>query len=200
MLGGIEDPGLMLSGLVARFEEISRHENRFKSDQQMRLWRNDRKRAANNPIAALGEDLSVARIGPAEARAHRKWWLNRLSTEGLKAETANKDFTYMAGMLRRFGEDLDHVDPPRPYAGVTIRDRPRDPGYKTRHRDRQELQGKRPRLWCPSCLARCARGRACLRAAPDRTVDAAECHEGAAEAAREAEGRWRTVDHRRQHP
>ena len=55
------------------------------------------------------------------------------------------------------------------------------------------------RRWCPPRLARCARRRACLRAAPDRTVDAPECNEGAAEATREAEGRRRTVGHRRQH-
>ncbi|SHF73166.1 hypothetical protein SAMN05444339_11136 [Loktanella atrilutea] len=33
----------MLSGLVEHVEEISKLENRFKSTQQMRLWRNDRK-------------------------------------------------------------------------------------------------------------------------------------------------------------
>ena len=32
VLGAVEDPGLMLSDLVARVEVISAHENRFKSD------------------------------------------------------------------------------------------------------------------------------------------------------------------------
>ena len=129
-LGGVEEPGLMLSGLVEHVEEISKLENRFKSSQQMRLWRNDRKRSVANLIAALGGDRPVAQIGPAEARVHRKWWKARLAAEKLKTESANKDMTYMSGMLRRYYEDLEHPDPPRPYAGVTIGDRHAQPARK----------------------------------------------------------------------
>lgn len=130
LLGGVEAPDLMLSGLVAHIEETSAHENRYKSKTQMRVWRNDRIRAARNLIAALGADIPVARIGGAEARQHRKWWLQRRAKDDLKADSANKDFTYMSGMLRRFWEDLDHPDPPRPYAGIAIRDRFEKPRRK----------------------------------------------------------------------
>ena len=85
VLGDVEEPGLMLSGLVEHVEEISRLENRFKSSQQMRLWRNDRKRSVANLIAALGGDRPVAQIGPAEARVHRKWWKARLAAECVSA-------------------------------------------------------------------------------------------------------------------
>ncbi|SFL21776.1 hypothetical protein SAMN04488004_110152 [Loktanella salsilacus] len=130
VLGGVEEPGLLLSDLVAHIEEISAHENRFKSTQQMRLWRNDRKRSVANLITALGGDRSVAQIGAAEARVHRKWWKARLVTEKLKIDSANKDLTYMSGMLRRYYDHLEHPDPPRPYAGVTIRDRHAKPARK----------------------------------------------------------------------
>ena len=83
----------MLSGLVEDVEEISKLENRFKSTQQVRLWRNDRKRSVANLIAAIGGDRPVAQIGPAEARVHRKWWKARLAAENLKTESANKDMT-----------------------------------------------------------------------------------------------------------
>ena len=53
-----------------------------------------------------------------------------MADEKLKTESANKDMTYMSGMLRRYYEDLDHPDPPRPYAGVTIGDRHAQPGRK----------------------------------------------------------------------
>lgn len=39
------------------------------------------------------------------------------------AETANKDFTNLSGLLARFYDDLDSEDAPRPYVGVSIRDR-----------------------------------------------------------------------------
>ncbi|KKL12997.1 hypothetical protein LCGC14_2530180, partial [marine sediment metagenome] len=44
LLGGVEAPQLMLSGLVEEVERISAHDNRYKSDTQMRLWRNPRTR------------------------------------------------------------------------------------------------------------------------------------------------------------
>ncbi|WP_422071516.1 DUF6538 domain-containing protein [Tranquillimonas rosea] len=123
VLGGVQEPQLMLSGFVSHDEEISRYENRYKSDQQMRLWRNPRKRAVANLMTAVGGDRPVSEIGPAEARRHRQWWQTRITEEGQKADTANKDFNYLAGMLRRYYDDLGHTDPPHPYAGVSIRDR-----------------------------------------------------------------------------
>ncbi|MBS1302141.1 hypothetical protein GZH79_07275, partial [Loktanella sp. SALINAS62] len=62
-------------------------------------------------------------VGAAEAIQHRKWWQDKLKGGKLKAASANKDFHYVAGMLRRFYDDLDQAAPPRPYAGVSIRDR-----------------------------------------------------------------------------
>ena len=93
VLGAIEEPGMMLSDLVARAEEIAAHENRFKSDQQMRLWRNPRSRAVRNLTEALGRDVPVLRIGTAEARMHRRWMKERVNAGEISAQTANKDFS-----------------------------------------------------------------------------------------------------------
>ncbi|WP_340108458.1 DUF6538 domain-containing protein [Pikeienuella sp. HZG-20] len=123
LLGGVEAPSLMLSELVAEVEKISTHDNRYKSAVQMRLWRNPRIRAATNLIAALGEDRPVRSIGNAEALRHRSWWRTRIEREGQKVETAKKDFYNMSSMLARYYDSLDEADPPRPYLGVTIRDR-----------------------------------------------------------------------------
>jgi integrase len=123
VLGGVEAPQLMLSELVAEIERISSHDNRFKSQNQMRLWRNPRLRAVSNLIAALGGDRPVLSIGQAEAMKHRAWWRKRITAEGQSAETASKDFSNMAGMLKRYYEDLELIDPPRPYAGLSIKDR-----------------------------------------------------------------------------
>ena len=123
VLGGVEAPKLMLSELVARDEQISAHDNRFKSSQQMRVWRTPRKRAVANLIAALGGDRPVVEVGAAEARQHKRWWQARIAEEGQSAQTVNKDFNYLAGMFARFYDDIDHPDPPRPYAGVSLKDR-----------------------------------------------------------------------------
>ncbi len=123
VLGGANEPTLRLSDLVEHAETLSVQDNRFKSAEQMRLWRNPRVRAVRNLIAALGGDRPVVEIGPVEARQHRRWWQSRIADEGQSSQTANKDFHYISGMLARFYEDIDHADPPRPYMGVSIRDR-----------------------------------------------------------------------------
>ncbi len=130
VLGAVEPPKLRLSDLVGHIEKLAAHDNRFKNSEQMRLWRSPRARAVNNLVAAVGKDMEVASVGSSEARAHRKWWQTRMKREGQSADTANKDFNYLSGMLSRFYEDLEHEGPPRPYAGVSIRDRHAKPSRK----------------------------------------------------------------------
>ena len=130
VLGTVNAPQLLLSNLVEHVEALAAHDNRYKNNEQMRLWRSPRQRSVNNLIAALGGDIEVASVGSAEARKHKKWWQARMAKEGQSADTANKDFNYLSGMLSRFYEDLDHEDPPRPYAGVSIKDRHAQPSQK----------------------------------------------------------------------
>ncbi|QCO55011.1 integrase [Pseudorhodobacter turbinis] len=130
VLGTVEEPRLLLSGLIEHVETLAEHDNRYKNKEQMRLWRSPRQRAVNNLISAIGGDIAVASVGSAEARKHKKWWQARIAKEGQSADTANKDFNYMSGMLSRFYDDLDHEDPPRPYAGVSIKDRHAQPSQK----------------------------------------------------------------------
>ncbi|WP_367176892.1 DUF6538 domain-containing protein [Donghicola sp.] len=123
LLGGVDVPQLKLSELVAEVERICAHDNRLKNSSQMRLWRNPRHRAVANLIEALGADKPVLEFGVADAKAHRKWWRNRIETEGLKSDTANKDFSNMASLLSHYYESLDLDDPPRPYSGISIREK-----------------------------------------------------------------------------
>jgi len=131
LLGTVEEPKLRLSGLIAQVEVLAAHDNRFKNTEQMRLWRSPRQRAVNNLREAIGKDVEVASITRAHATAHKKWWQARMAREGQSAETANKDFNYLSGMLTRFYEDLELEDPPHPYAGVRIKDRHTQPNQKS---------------------------------------------------------------------
>lgn len=123
LLGGVEAKALLLSELVAKVEEIQEHDNRFKSAEQMRLWRTPRLRAMNNLKAALGKDIEVLAIDNAAALKHKSWWQEKIKVSHQSADTANKDFSNMAGMLKAYYESLRVSDAPRPYAGVSIRDR-----------------------------------------------------------------------------
>lgn len=124
LLGAVDEPALRLSGLVEEVERIAAHDNRYKSENQMRLWRNPRKRAATNLQAALGgKDLLVTEIDHAAALKHKAWWQKKIAAENLSMESANKDFANMAGMLRRYYESIAQPDPPFPYHRVSLKDR-----------------------------------------------------------------------------
>ncbi len=124
LLGAVEEPALRLSNLVDEVERIAAHDNRYKSENQMRLWRNPRKRAAANLQAALGgRDVLVSEIDHAAALKHKAWWQKKIAAENLSVESANKDFANMAGMLRRYYESIAQPDPPFPYHRVSLKDR-----------------------------------------------------------------------------
>jgi hypothetical protein len=130
LLGAVEEPALRLSGLVDEVERIAAHDNRFKSENQMRLWRNPRKRASTNLQTALGgRDVLVSEIDHAAALKHKAWWQRKIAAENLSTESANKDFANMAGMLRRYYDSIAQPDPPFPYHQVSLKDR-----HKTENR------------------------------------------------------------------
>ena len=127
LLGGVERPRLLLSGMVEKVERLSAHDNRYKSAEQMRLWRSPRLRAVENLRAALREkrnldDPAALDIDSDMARIHRRWWQARIESEGHSTETANKDYANLSEMLKRVYADLD-LDFPKPYGGITNRDK-----------------------------------------------------------------------------
>ncbi|MCZ8080295.1 MAG: tyrosine-type recombinase/integrase [Rhodobacteraceae bacterium] len=122
-LGVVSTPELMLSSLAAKVEQIAAHENRHKNARQMADWKNNMRRSLGTLQKALGRDVPVLSIGVAEARLHRRFLQGRIEKGEISAETAGKDLTYASGALRRYYDHLALAEPPRPYAGVTIRDR-----------------------------------------------------------------------------
>lgn len=130
LLGVVEEPRVMLSDFVAHVEALAVADNKYKNARQMRIWRNSRLRAASNLMKAIGGDIAIADLTSAHAKKHKKYWLAKIAREGTSVDTANKDFNYMAGMLARFYEDLECDDPPRPYAGVAIREKFKKPVRK----------------------------------------------------------------------
>ncbi|WP_299923821.1 DUF6538 domain-containing protein [uncultured Pelagimonas sp.] len=130
LLGAVEQPQLMLSKFASHDEHLSAHTNRFKNTEQMRLWRNPRKRAIANLMAAIGGDLPVTELSAKHAQKHRKFWKDKCAKENVNVSTANKDFNYISGMLKRFYEDLEVEIAPAPYANVSLKDRHEKPNQK----------------------------------------------------------------------
>lgn len=99
VFGGERRPKLMLSGLMKEYEQLQSASLAKMSKDQVRKWKNPKKRAIDNLISVIS-DKALDEITRADAVAFRMWWQARLLAEKLDIGTANKDIGHIAKMLR----------------------------------------------------------------------------------------------------
>lgn len=99
VLGGVAKPEIRLSGLLDEFEAMNRAALSRMSDDQVRKWRNPKRRALENLIGAIG-DKALGQITRADALDFRDWWQGRIVAEEIEIATANKDIGHLNKMLR----------------------------------------------------------------------------------------------------
>lgn len=98
VLGGEPRPDMRVSDLVKEFEALSRGALGLMSADQIRKWRNPKKRAMDNLIEVV-TDKRLADVTRSDAIQFRKWWQTRIEAEELDIATANKDFGHIAKMF-----------------------------------------------------------------------------------------------------
>jgi hypothetical protein len=129
-------PKVMLSGLVSWVENLpgTKRDNRCKNKRQMYEWRMARLRAVANLRAALkastgSDDKPVAEVTHADAHLHLDAWRTRVEANEVIHGTANHDFDYMGGLLRRFYMAVK-LQNPKPYTGIRLSDTLTKPNRK----------------------------------------------------------------------
>src|SRR5690606_36073253 len=80
VLGGVEKPKLRLSSLFEEFEALSRAELAQMSPDQVRKWRNPKKRALKNLLDVVG-DKAINELTRSDALDFRDWWQERIVNE-----------------------------------------------------------------------------------------------------------------------
>lgn len=105
LAGGLERPAVRLSTLLDEFEDLNRAQLGAMSPDQVRRWRNPKRRALDNLMQVIG-DKPIAEVSRADAVAFRKWWQDRILGEDIDIGTANKDFGHVARMLNEV--DIAH--------------------------------------------------------------------------------------------
>ncbi|MEM9678879.1 MAG: DUF6538 domain-containing protein [Bacteroidota bacterium] len=98
ILGGEEQSGVLLSQALERFWEYAKPNLTDKNSDQQRKWKNPRKKAVNNFVKAVG-DKDINTITHQDILTFRDWWMERMDEEEIKADTVNKDFTHLKGVL-----------------------------------------------------------------------------------------------------
>lgn len=105
LLGGVEQPGLTIREALEEFWRITIDQLRGKTPDQQRRWRNPRIKAIENLVTVIG-DKDLASLSRADAKAFRDWWNARIDSEGLSANSANKDLTHVAHTFKVVNEAL----------------------------------------------------------------------------------------------
>jgi integrase len=99
LLGTAKPCGIKLSNLFEEYEEVTKHEIKDFSPDQLRIWRNGRIRAVERFVALVG-DKSLSELTHNDAIDYSEWWRDRLLNDGVAAKTANKDIGQLSRMLK----------------------------------------------------------------------------------------------------
>lgn len=100
LTGTIEEPRLTVGKVLDIYWPMSRDLILDKSEKQIRHWQNPRKKAFKNFIDVCG-DIELHDITPDVVQEFRNWWMDRIASEGLTPNSANKDFTYIRSILKK---------------------------------------------------------------------------------------------------
>ncbi len=99
VLGAEERPALSLATLFTEYERLEKASLAGMSENQVRKWGNPKKRAVANLVGVVG-DKRLDEVTRGDALKFREWWQDRVLTEGLDVDTANKDFGHINRMVR----------------------------------------------------------------------------------------------------
>lgn len=98
MLGAVPQPQIMLSDLWTKYAEHSTLTFEGMSANQMREHRVPRERAVAYAVGAIG-DKALAEITRQDVLKYRQWWETKIKAEKLKADTLNRSFSDIKGIL-----------------------------------------------------------------------------------------------------
>jgi hypothetical protein len=109
--------GITISMLPEEYKNLCAVENKKKTEDQLRKWNNRNKAAANNLIAAVGEDKDILLVDRADGKKFRDWWAKRIIDEDMSNGGANKDIWGVGKMIRLICE-RDNLKDPESFAGL----------------------------------------------------------------------------------
>ncbi|MEI9407507.1 DUF6538 domain-containing protein [Mesorhizobium salmacidum] len=99
ILGGAVEPGITVERALELFWTLARDRTLGKSEDQLRRWKNPRIKAIRNFVDIVGSK-DIAAITPDDMLDFRDWWVDRLASEGLAPNSANKDLIHVADTLK----------------------------------------------------------------------------------------------------
>jgi integrase len=106
VLGGVSKPEIRIDDAFIRFLDYSKGATFNKSPNQMRKWKNPRKRAIHNLISVIG-NKPLTQVTRDDILKFRDWWLLRIQSEKLGTNGANKNFIQLKMIFQLVNENLN---------------------------------------------------------------------------------------------
>lgn len=120
VLGGATEPGITVERALELFWTMAKDRTLGKSEDQLRRWKNPRIKAIRNFVDVVG-NKSIADITADDMLDFRDWWLDRLASEDLAANSANKDLIHVADTLKTVNK-MKRLGLTLPVGNLTIKD------------------------------------------------------------------------------
>lgn len=113
MLGGVEQPSVLLSSLVDEYVAVVETELLQKSPRQKKRWRQERDTARALFQEIIGEDLPLNALTRQHAMLFRDHWKKRAMSGEVDIYTCNRNFGRIAAMLKAVSDhhklELPHI-------------------------------------------------------------------------------------------
>ena len=111
LLGTAQEPAITVATALELYWGLAKDKTFGKSEDQLRRWRNPRIKAIRNFVDVIG-DKPIDQVTRDDMLDFRQYWLERIETEGLTPNSANKDLIHLGDVLKtinrmkRLGLDL----------------------------------------------------------------------------------------------
>jgi integrase len=103
VLGLVEKPSLKVSDALDEYWKLTRDQTFSKSKDQIRRWKNPRKKAIRNFINAVG-DIKLSDISADHMLEYRAWNSDRIQDGAIIGGSANKELTQLGHVLKTVNE------------------------------------------------------------------------------------------------
>jgi len=115
LLGAAQSQVITVSRALELYWDMAQDRALGKSRDQVRRWKNPRKKAIRNFIDVIG-DIPIQEITRDNLLDFMDWWLERVKTGAVTPNSANKDLTHIGSTIRmvekklRLGLDISFAD------------------------------------------------------------------------------------------
>ncbi len=99
LLGSVSEPSITIGRALDLFWSLAADRTIGKSDDQLRRWKNPYIKAVKNLIDVIG-DKALADISGDDMLDFRQWWMDKITSEELTPNSANKDLTHIGSVLK----------------------------------------------------------------------------------------------------